>query len=1275
MHWHLAYSQPIWMTPNRGQWDERILYNVDLSQGKLYLEEEGMMFYFTDAMSHNHGGEKHKAEGIKYHAVKQSFIGSRWKKRVSVGDSSSSYKNFILGNNPDNWKSFLRDYAEVKMHDYYVGIDLIYKGENGQLSYNFEVAPNSNPDLISFELKGADKIILDEKGILHIKHRFGEILQSAPKAWNIDLDGNRTNVSIAFTKNKNVISFTFPKGYNKAEKLFIDPSLTFSTFTGSTADNWGFTATPDPNGNLFGGGIVFGTGYPLSVGAYDASYNNGTGSFPMDVGITKYNANGSQLMYSTYLGGSGNETPHSIVSSSNGELYIYGATSSVNFPMAGSPYDNSFNGGPNITENNLNFNGADIYLARLSPGGNTLLSSTFIGGTGTDGLNRNTLHFNYGDQFRGEITLDANQNVYISSTTESNDFPTLNPSQAGLGGIQDAVIFKLNSNLSALNWCTYFGGSGNESGNSITVGTNGSVYVAGGTTSMTLPINSGNDLSFNGGLADGYVIRLNASSGALQSGTFMGLSEYDQTYFVRTDINNAVYVYGQTESDWPITAGCYGTANSGQFIRKYTTDLININWTTMIGGAHGHVELSPTAFLVSDCFDIYLAGWGGVLNQNGQALYSTSFGFQCTPDGYQLTTNGNNFYIAVLDQDASALKYATFMGGTNSSYNHVDGGTSRFDKSGRIYHAVCGACGGNDNGFTSTPGSWSPTNNSSNCNMATFKFELSAIEAAAAQPVPLICIPQSVYFQNNSTNGNSYYWDFGDGNTSIVFEPVYQYTTPGIYDVQLIVSDTSGCYSSDSVTVTVNIGDFQGNVTVPSSPICPGETYQFDAYGGSVYSWSPANLLDNPNIANPIATVNTTTTFSVTISDSCGSTTTQVTLEVYGNDFSVSPDTSICIGESVNIVANTNGTVTWQPTTYLSNANSSNTTSTPDSTITYIANVITPEGCLNSDSVTISVFQNQPLPVLVDTLKMCQGSTLNIIASGGNNYSWSPNLNIVSTFGPQVTVFPLDDQWYYCSVTNACGTRIDSVLVDVISASIVAGNDTTICPKESAFLWASGAEYYEWHPSNTIVSAHDNIVEVKPSISTNYLVIGTDSYGCKDTASVEVVLHPYPSIYLTSDVNAFYGDEIQLNAVTHVPGTLTWSPSEYLSCVNCPNPIAVPNKNITYFVEFEDVNGCKSKEMVTITYDAAVYVPNTFVPDGNNVNDVFRVYGGNLMEMECLIFNRWGELICTLYSTDDCWDGTYKGKICQDGTYTWKLTFRDFLHHKYQLTGHVNLVR
>lgn len=1268
------------MIPNRGQWDEKIQYSVDLNQGKMYLENQGMTFFLTDALSHNHSESGHNHDNseegiIHYHAIKQQLIGSNPNPSKTEKNPSKHYANYFIGNNPSKWKSNIFSFDHVTFNEVYNGINIFYDGKNEQLSYNFEVSVGANPEQIQYEIEGANQVEITESGQLILKHSFGQIIQSAPIAWTISPDGSKSKVKCRFKKQGNTISFQFPNGYNTNEQLIIDPSLTFATFTGSTADNWGFTATPDVNSNLFGGGIVFGVGYPTTSGAFDNTYNSGTGSFPMDVGITKYNATGNSLLFSTYIGGAGNETPHSIVAAPNGELYIYGVTSSNNFPMPGTPYDNSFNGGPNVTENSLNFNGADIYVARLSSNGSSLIAATFVGGSGTDGLNTNSLHYNYGDQFRGEITLDANQNVYISSTTASNNFPTVSANQGSLSGNQDAIIFKLTPNLSNLSWSTYFGGSGLETGNSITIGTDGSVFVAGGTSSSNLPISSGNDLSYNGGLSDGYVIRMNGTSGALMSGTYMGMAEYDQTYFVQTDIDNSVYVYGQTESPWQISPGCYGNPNSGQFIRKYTTNLININWTTMIGASSGRVEISPTAFLISNCYDIYIAGWGGNLNSSGQATGSTTTGFQVTPNAFQLNTNGSNFYLAVLGKDAVNLKYATFMGGMNSSSNHVDGGTSRFDKAGRIYHAVCGACGGNPNGFTSTQGSWSPTNESNNCNMATFKFELSSIEAIAAQPEPIICIPQSVNFQNNSTNGNAYLWDFGDGNTSTAFEPIYNYTAPGIYNVKLVVYDTSGCFSSDSVSIQVNVGAFNGGVVQPPIPVCPGGSYQFDAYGGANYSWSPANLLDNPLIANPTATVQTTTVFTVIISDSCGSVTLNVTLPVFDNSMSITPDTSICLGTTVPLQVQGSGTISWSPPEYLSSTNTFNTSSTPDSTITYIASVTSPNGCTLSDSVKISVYFSLPIANLPDTMNMCSGSQIGILASGGNNYSWSPNEYVINVNGPLVEVNPPIDKWYFVDIANACGTIRDSVFIRIVTANIYAGNDTVICPRESAFLWANGAENYFWHPFNTVVGQFGNYVEVKPSVSTNYMVVGEDNNGCYDTAYVEVVVHPYPSLQVSPTIYAFYDDVIQLEAFSHIPGTYTWFPTEGLSCVNCPNPITTPNQNVTYFVYFEDVNGCKNSSYVNIKYDATIYVPNTFIPNGDNVNDFFRIYGGNLKEMECTIFNRWGEVVKVLHSINDSWDGTYRGKKCQDGTYTWKLIYVDFLGVKHQLTGHVNLLR
>lgn len=196
-----------------------------------------------------------------------------------------------------------------------------------------------------------------------------------------------------------------------------------------------------------------------------------------------------------------------------------------------------------------------------------------------------------------------------------------------------------------------------------------------------------------------------------------------------------------------------------------------------------------------------------------------------------------------------------------------------------------------------------------------------------------------------------------------------------------------------------------------------------------------------------------------------------------------------------------------------------------------------------------------------------------------------------------------------------------------------------------------------------------------PNTSTNFQVVGTDINGCKDTAYVEVVLHPLPTITISPSIQAFYGDLVELNAIGNSPGTYVWSPPEFLSCVNCPNPIANPDFDYTYTVTFTDLNGCVADAMVSISYDAVIYVPNSFIPDGNGRNDLFGVYGGNIKSMEMLIFNRWGELIETLHSITERWDGTYENMPCQDGVYTWKLTYTDKQERKYALTGHVVLIR
>jgi len=1272
-------SDQVWLHPNRGQWDQRISYKVELNKGEMLLEPTGFTYHFYELQGHDHSTATYSDEAIsdqdfKSHVLRTTFLNAQKPVSVEEVGSSSFYRNYFLSNDRNTWKSEVRSIKQVTSKAVYPGIDLLMEGGNASLKYSWIVAPGADCGNIQWKYDGAERMTITEDGELQIRHSLGTITEGAPYAWTIK-NGKKSVVKLRYVLDGRTVSFRFSGSTDFQDTLIIDPSLTFSTFTGSTADNWGMTATPDPNGNLFAGGIVFGAGYPLTPGAFDQSFNGGNGSFAIDIGITKFNAVGTGLLYSTYLGGNGNETAHSVVSTASGELFILGATSSTNFPMAGNSFDNTFNGGPSFSGNSLAFDsGADIYVARLSANGATLLASTYIGGTGTDGVQEGTLRYNYGDQFRGEIIVNGTS-IYVASVTSSDDFPTQTPQQASLNGIQDAVFFEMDLGLSAFQWSTYFGGSGSETGNGIQLSSAGDVYVTGGTSSAAMPFVVGQDLTYNGGSADGYLARFNGNNGALIAGTFIGSPDYDQSYFVQLDPDDAVYVYGQTQGTMPITAGCYGASNSGQFVAKYTTNLTALTWTTTIGAGSGSVEISPTAFLVSDCKDIYLSGWGGSINAGSQASQSTSFGFPATADAYQPSTNGSNFWIAVLGENASFLKYATYFGGITSSANHVDGGTSRFDKNGSIYHAVCAACGSNNTGFTTTPEAWSPQNPSPNCNLAAFKFELSTIEAIIADPDPLICLPDPVVFQNNSANGNDFFWNFGDNTTSTLVNPSHVYSGPGEYTVTLIVSDTNGCFTPDTVEFIVNIGDFEGGIVEPPSSICPGQSYQFEAFGGASYLWSPAQYLNNVNIFNPTATITQSTEFTCIISDSCGIDTVSVWLNVFGGAVQISNDTTICFGNSVPLFVSGVPTAVWSPPTYLDNPNSTNPISTPANTITYTVTGTTVDGCELNEQVLVTVVFNFPDPVIPDTLTYCEGLSGQVTVSGADTYVWSPPTNITPLTGPNVTISSPTEQYYYCVFSNVCGSELDSIYINIENATVNAGNDTIVCPGEPAYMYATGGVTYSWNPVvSPITSTYSNVSAIAP-VPTTYIVTGSDVNGCLDTAKVFVDLYPQPFIQTVPDVYAFVGEAVQLSATSTTPGPYVWSPAEFLNCVVCTSPIAQPEQNYVYTVTYTDVNGCSASDDVHIFYDPIIYVPNAFTPDGNSLNSEFFAVGGNIKSFKIEIYNRWGERIYVGDALDKAWDGTYEGKKCQDGVYTWKIKYYDFLDKEYTLVGHVSLLR
>ncbi|MFT5820585.1 MAG: gliding motility-associated-like protein [Crocinitomix sp.] len=1274
----LFAQDEIWIRPNRGQWHENIEYKIGIPGGEMLLEEKGFTYYlntFGSEYDHGHDHDDLEMEFTgKSHVVKTTFIGANV---PSFGELAPSpfYENYFLGNDTTKWVKNSHAFNEVRYLSLYEAIDVRVYEANATLKYDVVVTPGGNPSDFEVLYEGQDNLAIED-GALVITTTLGIITEEKPFAYQ-QSGALKFQVACEYAISGNKMHFIFPEGYDSTKALIIDPELTFSTFTGSTADNWGMTACPDLDGKMIGGGIVFGSGYPTTPGVIDGNYNPSGEAFntTVDLGITKFTNDGSSLIFSTYIGGIHSETPHSLIVDENNDLYIMGATASADFPVGGSAYqpiNNLGGGGPTVIIDGIRFTeGADIFVLKISEGGNAILGGTFLGGSDFDGISRSGAEvYNYGDQLRGEVYLDAASNVYITSTTTSTDFPIVGGFDATLSGGKDAIVAKFNPDLSNLLWSTYIGGSGAEAGNSVKVSPSGDIFTVGGTTSTDFPNTAGNiHPTYQGGIVDGYLMKFTAPAYTPEA-TYLGTNDYDQAYSVELDIDEFVYVYGQSSGSYQTDGVNYINANSGQFIHKISNDLGTTEWSSVFGASSGVAEISPTAFLVSDCYEIYIAGWGGSTNI---ADGSTTSGFPVTPDAYQDATSGNNFYLAVFTADMAGLKYATFMGNADSGGDHVDGGTSRFDKSGTIYHAVCAACGSVE--WPATPGAYSEVNGAGDrCNMAVFQFELAQIDAVLGTGAPIICIPDPVLFENDSEYGDTYFWDFGDDiGTSTDFEPSYFYTEPGIYIVTLIVSDAAGCYEPDTAYIEVEIQLFEGEAGTLTDTICPGTSVQLFAIGGDSYTWGPADVLDDPSSADPIATITEETTFTVTIESVCG--TTELTVTVYVFDVATSSglDTAICVGGEALLTASGGDTYLWAPPEDLDDPTIANPTASPPLTTYYTVDILTEEGCLIQDTIKVHVDHDVPYPNLIDEVSICRGDSIRITAGGATDYLWTPDYNISDPTIYNPYVYPDVNTDYSVTFTNACGSSYDTVKVYVIVIDAEASPDTLICPGDSAFLWATGGEYYQWYPGAYLSSTNTSSTVSTPPHDMTYWVYVSDDYGCVDSASVFVELYDPPAITVSPAVYPIAGDTITIWA--DAEGSIVWTPPYNIACQTCATTIVWPEVETFYTATVTDLNGCTNYAVVPVYFDPLIYVPNAFTPDGDSFNNVFRAIAHNIDEFEMLIFNRWGELIYTMENLDDYWDGSYNNALVTDDVYVWQIVYTDLKGIAHELRGHVVLLK
>ncbi len=1496
-------SPSLRFTENKGQWESNILFRAQLDGGALFLEKNSLTFNFYDKVRYRqlHHGQfpPDKNADVKGHAYRISFVNANTDPLIDKKQEGKDYENFFLGNDESRWKSEVKNYQQVLLRNIYNQIDYEVLSSARGIKYNFYVAAGGDPSQIKMAYEGIDQLSL-KKGALITKLSVNGVTEQKPYAYQI-INGETREVACNYRLKNKVVSFDFPNGYDQRYELVIDPVLVFAAQSGSTADNFGMTATYDAQGNLYSGGIVYSAGYPTTLGAYSSSFFGPIYYGNTDVVVTKYNSTGTALIYSTYLGGFYTETVHSMVVDNSNNLCIYGVTSSANFPVLQNAYDNTFNGGSFLmfVSNGMRFvNGTDIYITKFNASGSALLASTFLGGTGNDGVNHSdqytnsyvvpatppqqgnlivfepdydSLQYNYGDQCRGEIQVDAANNIYVTSSTRSFNFPTVNSFDNTLGGRQDGIISKLNSNLSSLLYSSYIGGSSVDAGYGLIVMPNQQVYVTGGTSSQNFPfVSGGYQSSYQGGIADGYVIRISASGNTVLNGTYFGTPQYDQSYFIQSDKYSNIYIYGQSLGNVPVVvasnaATIFSVSGTHQFISRFNSTLNTLNMSTKFGNQQNDVDISPSAFSVDRCNNIYVSGWGGNLLTQNQPMANMPLMIPT-----QGSTTGYDFYFMGLDSNGVNLDYGSYFGGPISR-EHVDGGTSRFDPQGKIYQSVCAGCGGNDD-FPVTPGSWPGTpgnpNYSGNCNNGVIKldFQLQLAIATINTNTLAGCNPMTVTFTNatppTGTN-SSYMWYLGNGvTTSTNINPTVTYTLPGTYTVSLVVRDEQTCNRKDSTityitvypkpsstlnvqssqcsntvnlsqttsgnlgvnpfqwnlgdgsplvtsgtlshtyqtngnyNITFTVTDINGCKDIQSTPvsvfsfsplaagtqsICRGSAVTLTASGGTGYTWTPGGSLNNPNIANPVASPNSTTVYSIQIANNSPGYTCVKTLTVQ-LDVAPTPTAGFNIISTpcTNTVVTTNiSTGNFGPGPYAWNFGDGSPVSgeqspayayTADGVYNIELSVTDVNGCKSVLTKSVAILNFMPGVINSDTV--CYGNSIQLSALGGTGYSWTPATSLNDPNNPSPIASPLETTVYSVQIVN---TSFGYSCVANLTTQVQVNPTPTTSFSYSMNPCGGGVYFFDKSESDIVAWNWELFPGITRTVQNAYHFYSaggihtvtlsvTNAYGCKHSKTEVIDIETPPPLSISKADTICYGDSVQLSASGGI--SYDWKPAESLNNYALPNPVATPTAYTEYSVnittdQIRDGKACvfmlttevfvdrlsktpigafASPSVVTIgepsiltyvgepgaqvswfpvssttpisgytvtaypkqptTYtavasrgvcrewvqvrvdaftegciDTDAFVPNTFTPNGDGENDLFRVRGLKVDEVYLAVYNRWGELVYETTDKNAGWDGKYKGKDADVGVFGWYLKVKCINGAETFRKGNVTLIR
>ena len=662
-------SLPVAFEPNLGQTDPQVKYLARGSGYNLFLtSNEAVLSLAAERCSsptqkaNNRLARFGKSQMMSQRGgasgtsvIRMQVAGGNANAQMVSNERLPGVSNYFSGQDPRNWRSDVPHYARVGYHDIYPGINLTFHGSEQQLEFDFVIAPGADPTPIGLRFDGAKRVATDAAGDLILASDARNLRMHKPVAYQ-ENHGSRKLVEARFVvKTGKQVAFALGE-YDHSRGLVIDPSITYSTFLGGSLEDDGLAIAADASGNAYVTGETVSTNFPPAGTPFQSS---NAGSF--DVFVSKLAPDGSSLVYSSYIGGSLNDSGNAIAVDGVGNAFVAGSTSSSDFPTTIGAFQQNFAGV------------SDAFVLELNSTGSSLIYSSFLGGSGNDVANG--------------LAVDSLGSAYVVGVTSSiTDFPTLNPIQANSGGSNSGFVTKLNPTGTALVYSTYLGGSTGDFAATIALDSSKNAFVTGATLSPAFPTTTGafqtlcgTDGNCNGGSYDAFVTVINAAGNGFVYSTFLGGSGADQGLGIAVDSAANAYVTGLTNSNtnFPLKAAlqpAFGGGTQDAFVTALNPAGNALTYSTFLGGS---LVDAGTSIALDGSKNAYLTG------QTSSSDFPTTNSTQTALGG------GNDGFVTEINAAGSQRIFSTFLGGSqNENTLPVSGspsGAIAVDSAGNIY--------------------------------------------------------------------------------------------------------------------------------------------------------------------------------------------------------------------------------------------------------------------------------------------------------------------------------------------------------------------------------------------------------------------------------------------------------------------------------------------------------------------------------------------------------------------------------------------------------------